>query len=179
MKKADIYEVAVKILGFYLIVPFIVAVHEFIASLSIFGMINLKSFSHILYSCLHISGKIIIILIYLFFAFLFIAKTKYVTKKICSPSNFEESATIFTDKKSAYEVALKIGGFLFIVWTVIDFLIKFIYYSLTSRMYAYDNYEDQNYLNILLVKIILGTFVIMVSSRIASFLAKEKKKDEE
>jgi len=179
MKKADIYEVAVKILGLYLIIPFIVALREFITVYITFDLVVSIGYGEGAYAYYMMLSSAIGMAMLLLFAYFLIFKSKYLTKKICKPSDYEESASLFTDKKSVYEIALTLTGFLLIVWTICEFAIQLKNYLQAQDMTGISSPSHELPLIMSGIKIFLGVFIVMLASSIASFLAKEKKKDEE
>src|SRR5439155_3946369 len=134
MKKSDIFEVAIKILGLYFLLTVIGTLRDVLTYVAF--ATQSKEYSDA--SAQFNQAPFLIVSIFIFmlllaFALLLTFKTKVIVKKICSPTDFEETAHLFTGKKVIYEMALIIAGLLLILWTFPDFVFKLMNYLLVVR----------------------------------------------
>lgn len=168
MKKSDIYEIAIKILGIYFLVTIIQLLVGSLAYLS--AMIFNKSFSSNEMLFGGVSFFVFIIMILLDLCFIF--KTHVIIKMICKSSDFEQDVQFTVSKKSVYEIALVLMGMITIVWAFPDFIYKMWNYVQTLQM-------SQNKSSLVTsgIKIIVGLAAVLYSTAIANFLVKEKTVD--
>ncbi|MFC0516897.1 hypothetical protein ACFFGT_22000 [Mucilaginibacter angelicae] len=160
MKKSDIYEVAIKVLGIYLLVA------------DISKLPNLLTFigNHVSSSAeqpaeqgnlLLVNGLNFIFLIVL--AILLIAGTKRITRWITSESDYQENAKLFAERKVIYEISLVIIGGLLLVGTIPDFL---------YHLYTLANANEQSNIVSAGAKIFIGIMTVAFAKRIGAYFAK-------
>ncbi len=117
MKKSDIYEVAIKILGLYMITYL---VNGKFSVVEVFGNFFRQVFPADPYSSSY-NDMVYLdmqnLLATLLLIWLFVFRTKWVARRFCSKSDFQENAKLLTDKKAVYEMSLRISGMLLIGWT--------------------------------------------------------------
>lgn len=174
MKKADIFEVAVKILGLYLFILVIGSLRDILTYLAVVGAKNPDSFGDFNQTLFLIISVFYFLLIFVF-AFLLTFKTKTVVKKISSSSDYEESPQLFADKKVIYQIALVLTGLLLIIWTFPDFAFRLVgYFQLLHNGGPVRPY-DKDFLITSAIKVIVALFVIFKSNYLSSLLAGTKK----
>jgi len=166
MKKSDIYEIAIKILGIYFLVTIIQLLVGSLAYLS--AMIFNKSFSsdEMLFGGVSFFVFIVMILLDL----CFILKTHVIVKLICKSADFEQDVPFTVSRKSVYEIALVLMGLIIIVWAFPDFIYKIWNYVQSLQMST----ENKGSLISSGIKIVVGLIAVVYSTAIANFLAKKK-----
>lgn len=166
MKKSDIYEIAIKILGIYFLVTIIQLMVGSIAS--VFAMIlqNSPTSDILLYGGVGLFVFIIMILIDLFFIF----KTNVILRMICKSADFEQDVPFTVSRKSVYEIALVLMGMIIIVWALPDFVYKIWNYVQSLQISA----ENKSFIIASGIEIVVGLIAVVYSTAIANFLAKEK-----
>jgi len=169
MKKSDIYEIAIKILGIYFLVTIIQLLVGSLAYLS--AMIFNKSFSSNEMLFGGVSFFVFIIMILLDLCFIF--KTDMIVKMICKSSDFEQDVQFAVSRKVIYEIALVLMGMIIIVWALPDFIYKVWNYVQSLQMST----ENKGSLVTSGIKIITGLVAVVYSTAIANFLVKEKAVD--
>ena len=123
MKKSDIIEIAVKVLGLYLCWRAIESLTKAIQQISYYYNV-----SEMMLTNTGSSRSIFNITIFLdffvvgSFAVLFTFGSKIVTRRICNQSDFSDNAQLFTDNKTFIEIAIVIIGGLLLVNSIPDFL---------------------------------------------------------
>jgi hypothetical protein len=179
MKKSDVYEIAIKILGLFMLTHLIdqsysfIEVYRNIAELfsnegpDYFGTTKL----HVLLDSQNLLATIILV-------WLFIFKTRWLTRRLCKPADFTEDVKLFAEKRVIYEISMRITGLLMIAWTLPDFSLKIK--SLISR--ANSRFEEGYNFDFLWkygIQILLGCILILAANAIASFLSGKKLEESE
>ncbi len=175
MKKSDIYEISIKILGIYLFFTCLSLLRELLMVVSL--MTQSEEYSNTdndFYVELFIFSLADFVLVILFASFLTF-KTKAIVKYVCKKSDYEETSTLFADRKVIYEMALVIMGLLLIAWTIPDFAFKLKNYLTTDSSIMPTKPSDTNFLITAAIKIVVGIITIIYSNPIATFLVKENK----
>ena len=177
MKKSDIYEIAIKILGLYLLTTIVV---EFLNQILKDFMVmqqfqgnsdgtptpNFKP-----YIAISILNVILLSLLSIFMMF----KTKIIAKRICSQSDFEEDVKLFADPKTIYEILLNLNGLLLVIWTLPEFAYKLKNYILAEQIKGWHADIDYNFLVISSIKIIFGIFILVISKPLSKYFAGSQK----
>ncbi|TCK80827.1 hypothetical protein [Albibacterium bauzanense] len=175
MTKSDIYEIAIKILGFYLVTLLIIQFREVLTYVTVLmqaqnnpGMMGNFNQTPILIA------TVCSFFVLVAFTWLLLFKTKKVTKLVCKKEDFEEPIKFFTDKKTIYEIALTIVGLLTIILTLPDFA-----YRLKNHIQSIQNdfsteSYDRSFLVIAGLKILIGILIIIYSKTISSYFSKDK-----
>jgi hypothetical protein len=175
VRKSDIFEVAIKILGLYFLVTVIGTLRDILTYVAFDIQAKQDSDPSQQFTLVpFFVASFVIFILMISFAFLLIFKTKAVVKRVCSPSDFEETAQLFTEKKVVYEMALIITGLLLIVWTLPEFAFRLMDYILLIRGGAHAKSYDTNFLIIAALKILVGFFSIAKAKSLSLFFAKEK-----
>ena len=180
MRKSDIYEFAIKILGLYLVVSVIEHLREVISYATVliqyhdkpeqFGGFNQTPiFLVTLFNFLLLTT----------FAWLLIFKTRKLTSLICTKEDYSETTKLFTDKKTIIEIAIILVGLMTIIWTIPEFAIKLKNYVYMAQNSFTTTINDKTFLFIGGLKIVVGIIAISYAKSISSYVSKEKKKNDE
>ena len=177
MKKSDIYEIAIKILGLYLVVIIIGQFKEVIsyATILIQAKKDPTTFGGFDQTPLFMEA-ICCLLVFIAFSGLLIFRTRQIAKLICKKGDYEETSKLFTDKKTIYEIALILVGLLTIIQTLPEFAFKLRSYILMMQNDYSIKDNDKNFLIIAGLKISVGILAIVYTRSISSYLTKEKNK---
>jgi hypothetical protein len=161
MKKSDIYEITIKILGVYLLVSNLSKVPGFFTFLKSFGAISSADHAgeQMNLFWLNIANFVLM----LAFAIFLIAGTRFITRLVTTTADRQENVKLFADRKVIYEIALIIIGGLLIVNSLPDLL---------YRLYNLSNVSDQNSVISSVTKIFVGIITVAYGKRIAAFFAK-------
>lgn len=161
MKKSDIYEITIKVLGVYLLVSNLSKIPGFFTFLKSFSAISAADHAN---EQMNLFWLNIINFIFLLALSVFlIAGTKLITRLITDTTDRQEDVKLFAESKVIYEIALIIIGGLLIVNTVPDLL---------YRLYNLSSGTDQNAIMSSVAKILVGILTVAFGKRIAAFFAK-------
>ncbi len=173
MKKSDIYEIAIKFLGLYLVVPLINQIQEVLSFSSVllqyskdvnmFGGIDPTSY---LITSLLNSGFLI------FLIWLLLFRTRKIAQLICTDEDYKEKIEIHASKSQIFEIALTLTGLIVIVWSIPEFIVSLKNYMQFEQMGMDVSYHDMNFLYILSGRILIGTLVVIFAKKISLFLIK-------
>lgn len=161
MKKSDIYEVAIKILGIYLLVADISKLPGLITFIGNHASSPVEQQAADQGSLLIVNGLNFIFLIIL--AVLLISGTKRITRWVTNESDYQENAKLFAERKVIYEISLVIIGGLLLVSTIPDFL---------YHLYTLANVNEQNSVIAAGAKIFTGLLTVTFAKRIGAYFAK-------
>jgi hypothetical protein len=161
MKKSDVYEITIKILGIYLLVADISKLPGLLTFLRGHGSeINAEQGIEQV-NLLWINGLSFALLLIL--AIFLIAKTKFITRLVTNVSDQQENVKLFADRKVIYEIALVIIGGLLIVNSLPD---------LVYRLYNLSTVGDQRDVVSSCARIFIGIISVAYGKRIAAYFAK-------
>jgi len=176
MKKIDLYEIAIKVLGLYLItvvigqfqsiLTFIPAYLQQGSPLENSGGLDQASF--FLTVCF---GFMLLVI----FTWILLFRTKQVTRLICKQTDEMESVELFAERKTVYEICLVLLGLVTIVYTLPDFIVKLKSYVMLAKNGFSVNSYDKTFLITSTIKVVMGILAIKYSVQISSYLAKRKK----
>lgn len=172
MKKTTVYEIAIRIIGIYaltLVVYQIAAVVTSVMSLGISGKVTDDSGNGGILGLLIAVGSFVLVTIVPWFL---LFKTQIILSWIFKPGDEDETLSIIVEPKVIYEMAILIAGILLVIWALPDFFLKFINY-ISVRIAHVAN--DVSYLEVYVVKIIVGCFAIAYANPIAAFFARRTK----
>jgi hypothetical protein len=176
MKKSDIYEISIKILGLYLFFTSIGLVRDILTTFAVWTQAkqNPDAFGDIDQTPFLILSIANFLFVILFAAFMTL-KSKTITKFVCKPQDYEETSSLFADRKVIYELALVIMGLLIIVWTLPDFAFKLKNHVqlVQSNMPTKD--YDTNFIITSAIKISVGLIAIINAKSISTILIKDNK----
>ena len=180
MKKSDIYEVTIKILGLYLAVSCFSIFGSLILGLSQFIYVSGSDFNGNTKSNFNLGdivlflGEAAFILVYLRILRIMIFKTKTIVKKITVDSDYEENAKLFAEKQTVLEIALMIIGGISVVWAIPEIGNKI--YLLLSRSYKSNNYVS--YFISTLIQLVLGILIFLDAKPLAKYFLRDKKAED-
>jgi hypothetical protein len=174
MKKSDIYEIATKILGLYLLIVLIGYLRAAFSFLSYYELAQYAPTQTNEYNPMpeFILGIIQFIVITII-AYLFIIRTKYICKIICQPDDFVEPINFSMNKSDIYKIALVIIGFATIISVLPPFAIKLQHYihliqlNEPTSIFTVDELLSKG------IKLALGIIVISFRNTISTLLVKE------
>lgn len=172
MKKIDLYEIAVKLLGLYLIIAIIDQLKVILAYIPFIARQD-NSTSDVDQSILFwaMCGGLIMLIV---FAWLLIFRTEQIAGWITRPADTKEEIKIPADRKLIFEVCLVLLGLILIVWTLPDFIIKLRnYITFIQHDIPFRNYNPE-FLIASAIKIFIGVLAIAYSAPIANLLAGKK-----
>ena len=184
MKKFDVYEIAIKITGVYLLMTnglghlnnFLQIIYTYSTYSSMEGNSHLPELDF--YRVLSIVNMLLILIISL----LFIFKTGMIVRIIGSSKNYEEQVSMPLDRKSLYEIAILMTGLILLIWTLPEFSIQLrnqiIYMRevILKDMPGWHTSIETTFLIVDGIKIIVALFAIVSARPLASFFAREKRK---
>jgi hypothetical protein len=175
MKKTDIYEIAIKILGLYLVVLILSQLQHILNSAGFLIMAenDPDTFGHFDQIPLFV-GVLVPFLLLIFFSWFLIFRTKYITKLITKDIDYEENIKLFAGKKEIYEIAFVLVGFLTIVLALPDFLYKLISHIQLVQSDSPTVHFETNYLIVSGLKVVVGIIAIRYSSGLAGYFSKAK-----
>jgi len=174
MKKSDIYEIAIKILGLYLFFTSIGFLRDMLTTFAVLTQSKKNpdafgDFDQTPFFILSIANFAFVIL---FAAFLTL-KTNTIVKFVCIPTDYAETTSLFADRKVIYEIALVIMGLLLIVWTLPDLAFKLKnYIQLVQSNMSTKDY-DTNFIITSAIKIVVGLIAIIYAKSISTILIKD------
>ena len=174
MKKSDIYEIAIKILGLFLFLTSITIIKEIAGTFMLYFQLRNEPEIMGQYGSAYIISVFVQLFVVLAFASFLTFGTKIIAKKVCKPNDYEESVKLFTDKKDIYEIAFVIIGLLTIVLSLPSLLvdIKTFVQLKNNQM----EFIDRDYINFLyrISEIMIGIIIIYFSNSLAILFAKKK-----
>ncbi|MBK6953238.1 MAG: hypothetical protein IPH24_14700 [Crocinitomicaceae bacterium] len=176
MKKSDIYEIAIKILGLYLFFTSIALLRDMLTTLTVMTQAKQNpdafgDFDQTPFFILSIANFAFVILFAAFLTF----KTKTITKFVCKPTDYEETSSLFADRKVIYEMALVIMGLLSIVWTLPDFAFKLKNHIQLVQSSMPTKDFDTNFIIASAIKIVVGLIAIIYAKSISTIVIKDNK----
>jgi hypothetical protein len=173
MKKSDIYEISIKILGIYLFFSSISMLRDLIYLMAMFFQ-SKSDFGYdvlvemILFSLLNFAMVIV-------FASFITFKTKRIVKFVCQKTDFEESAALFAHKKVIYEMAFVIMGLLLIAWTIPDFAFRMMFYfSQDSRVQQ--GLFETDVVVVAILKMVVGMISITGANYVSAVIVRDRSK---
>ncbi len=176
MRKSDIYEVAIKILGLYLLFTSIDLLSTVFAAFAIMAQMNQNiqvsdDFVQIPFLVLSIVNFGLVVA----FALFLTLKTQVIVRFVCSPTDYEETSSLFADRKVIYEIALVLMGLILVVWTLPDFVINLREHVRLVQSDTPTNQQDMNFVITAAVKIALGLIAVIYAKSISVLLLKVSK----
>lgn len=161
MKKSDVYEITIKILGIYLLVADISKLPGLLTFVRGHGPeMNAEQGTEQI-NLLWINGLSFVLLLIL--AIFLIARTKFITRLVTTTADRQENVKLFADRKVIYEIAIVIIGGLLIVNTLPD---------LIYRIYNLSTASDQQSVVSSCSRLFIGIITVGFGKQIAAFFAK-------
>jgi hypothetical protein len=180
MKKIDLYEIAIKILGLYLVVIIISDIRVVVFYLTswtqqknnpdMFG--DFDDTPALLATVL---GFLALITLSSFLIF----RTRQIATLISQKTDIEEDLKLFADRKTIYEICLVLLGLITVVLTLPDFIIKLknhirlVQSNVPTPDYNW-TYYDTTFLITSGIKIGIGIIAIIYSDQLSNWLTKKR-----
>ncbi len=174
MKKADIYEIAIKLLGLYLFYKSIDLLNGMLATVVLLTQAkeNMMVFGDVSQTpilLLTIGNFLTVIVLASFLTW----KTKTIVSWICRPADYEDTAaSLPVSKEVIYEGALVLLGLIVVVWTLPEFLVKLKEHIDLVQSDTPRNQYDINFVLTSAIKIALGLLSIIYAKSLALILVK-------
>jgi hypothetical protein len=178
LKKSDVYEVAIKILGLYLIKDLLSSFSSVLMNLDVvwsswgrdeeFGGIYFYS----LFFSLLFSGAI------LFVMWMFLFRTERVVEKICKPEDFSEQVRLVARKRDIIQVSIVITALVLLVWTLPEFIFRAGSYISAMRNHLGYTTSDVHFAIIGLLKVIAALIFLGFSGSLANYFSRQKETKE-
>ncbi len=176
MKKSDLYEIAVKIMGLYLV---ILVISQFRDVLMYATMVMQQNGQENFYGDYNVTASFVVLIIGWIalagLAMVLIFGTGKVVRVICKIEDYEEDVKLFADKKSLYLMTLQIGGMLILLLTLPDFIIQLRKYIILVQSEISANPRNFDFLLTAGLKILAGILALVYAHEIAGSLARDKK----
>ena len=177
MKKADLIEVTIRILGLYLFVSTIShAIEGVLAWIPIISFNQGTTYGNqneiLTYWVIGILNIVLTFSIALFLIF----GAKSIVRKICRHEDFEENVKLFAEPKEIYQIAIILSGLLLIIWTLEEVSWQIKYYLMSQKLYDKNQYSETDFrrLWVSISRIIIGIFLIQLSKSISEYFGKRK-----
>lgn len=170
MKKADIYELGIKLFGIYLLLKVFDLTREVLSYLVILAQSSGLAEVPMQAGLFWVS--VLNLAIVALFCYLFVFRTRAVAKLISKADDYEENAELFAERRTIYEVALTLMGLVVIAWFLPDLGIKLKYLATPNPMGMPSSTNDWNALMALGLKVVVAYLAIRYSRSIAGYLAK-------
>lgn len=179
MKKSDIYEFAIKILGLYLVIPILERLGEVLTYAIILiefrnQQEQIGNYNHLLVFMVMLFNFILLTT----FAFLLIFKTRGLTNLICKKDDYLETSKLLTNKKTIIEISTILIGLVVIILNVPGFVVRLKNFVCAAQNDFSSTTNNETFLLIEGVKIVIGIIAIYYAKPISSFLSREKETDE-
>jgi hypothetical protein len=173
MKKADLYEVAIKIAGLYFFYTTIEFLYEMIKTILFYYQTGVEASAFYGKEQLHTVMLLTIsqFMIMLAFTLLLLINTKKIARIICTAEDYSESLSLNLEKKSVFEIALVIMGLTIIVWTLPDFCIRLKNHIELVQNDMATNYFDTTFTLTSGLKLVVAFVSLFFSRPLSVFLA--------
>ncbi len=175
MKKSDIYEFAIKIMGLYLVVSVIEHLRDIVSYATV--MIQLPDKPEQMGDFSQMPVFIVILLNFLTltaFVWLLVFRTKKIVRLICSEEDYSETTSLSASKTSIIEIALILVGLMTAIWTVPEFAIKLNNYVSMTQNSITATMRDITFLFVGGLKLVVGVLAVRYAKSISSYVTKEK-----
>ena len=172
MKKTDLYEIAFKLFGLYLIINSLNTIRDIITYS--FVMQNPEFSYRDLDKSIFILNTVYLG-VTLLFGSLLIFKTAWVTRLFTKPADEEPMSGLIADPKVMYEMALVIMGLFLILTTLPDLLSTLKTHIQLVQTDMQTNEYDIMFIFSGSVKIIVGAISVGFARSIGAFLGKDRK----
>lgn len=175
MRKADLYEIAIKVLGLYSLV---IVINQLRDVLILMGFL-LQSWGRpeiqrgadqtpIFFVAL--TGWVILII----FSSLLIFRTKQITKLVSKPADYKDQITLFAEKKTIYEICLMLLGLVTIALTLPDFIVQLRNHIAQVQNDLLPKNPDKTFLITSGLKIAIALVAIIYSRQLSKLLTREQ-----
>lgn len=179
MKKSDIYEIAIKILGLYLFFTAIGLLNDLFQTFALMmqAKVNPELFSDFdqtPFFALSVGNFMVVVLFASFLTF----RTKAIVKYVCKPIDYVETSTLFADRKVIYEIALVVMGLLLIIWTLPDLAFKWKKYIQQTNGGLDTKFIDNSFIVAAAIKIIVGLVSVAFAKTFSALFVRESKEEQ-
>ena len=175
MKKSDIYEIAIKILGLYLIIVLIGQLKEILISLAVLNQIwQDPGHTDGNYPILIFWTMLLCFVLLGCFAYYLIFKSAKITRLICKPGDYENPVNFTANKTVIYEISLILLGLVTIVLTLPDFAFRLKGYISLIQNDIPTQKTDTAFLITSALKIIIALLAITNERGLARYFGREK-----
>jgi hypothetical protein len=175
MKKSDIFEIAIKLLGIYLFFTSTELISNILSAVTIYFQAdknpdlfgNFDRIPFVLLSIIHFALTIL-------FAALLTFKTKAIVGLVFKTEDASETLAFTANRKVIYEIALVTTGLVSIVWALPDCIVQLkTYLQLKDTMPDHNNKFDFIFQSG--IKIVIGVIAVLSSNPISKFFAGSNK----
>lgn len=175
MKKIDLYQIAIKLAGLYLVLVLLGQLRELLFFLSLLRQSknDPTSFSGGNPTVLFLVS-LVCILILVAISALLIFKTKAVSKVICSKEDADDSLSFSLNKQSIYEVAILTAGLITVMMAIPDFLIQVKNYTNDFKNLPGNSYQLDSVI-VGGLQVLLGLGLVLFARPLASYFSKVPK----
>jgi hypothetical protein len=168
MKKADIYEIAAKLMGIYFINQIIYSFRGIFELLFYSTTANMQEFGVAI-----LISSVLGLVLFSLLSFILIFKTKVLVTLITKADEREDEVKLFASKKTIYEIALVLIGGLTFIWSLPD-----VCFGVYNYFHWLNNgIRPPNQLQVLIletVKVLFGIVVILSADLLSTTFSKEK-----
>lgn len=176
MKKIDLYEIAIKVLGLYLIVIIINQLRDVLVYLTVWTQQkdNPEMFGDFDQTPA-LLATVLGFLVLTVLSSLLIFKTKKIANLITSKADREEDLKLFAERKTIFEISLVLLGLVTVVLTLPDFIFKLKnHVNLVQSNLPIKDY-DTTFLITSGIKIGIGVIAILYSEHLSYLMTKNRK----
>ena len=175
MKKIELYEILIKIIGIYFLLSTIGILKEVLSACIMLFSKNSSVYeeSSSIYNMIILIGGFNF-LFQLTASSLIIWKAKNIANKIARNSDSEENVSINLDKQIILQIAITIAAFLMFFWTIPDFFLNLKNYLglIINEMPTKE--FDTSIIILSAFKIVISVFSVTYSQKLSSFLSKKQ-----
>jgi NADH:ubiquinone oxidoreductase subunit 5 (subunit L)/multisubunit Na+/H+ antiporter MnhA subunit len=179
MKKTDLYEIVIKTLGLYMVVPLIADFRNVLMYVSIWLQHNenpelFGNFNQTPLLLVAVLG----LALTLSFSFVLLFKTKALVQFITKKENAEEKINLLAEKRELFEISLVILGLILLVFDLPDFIYKLKNHIQLVQANLQPDHNATIFLTTTAIKIVLGFFLLKFSRTLSALLIAEKKQSD-
>ncbi len=180
MKKSDIYEITIKILGLYLFATSVIGgIEAVISAFTFVAQVRDNSGDNSVNWTVYLGIAILNLAFLVSVAAFLFFKANFIVRKICSKTDFEENARLFAEPKVIYEIALIVTGLLLIIWTLPEFGYQLKNYYQTEHDGLFKANASLRFLWVSTVKVLVGTFLLLLAKQLSGYFGRNKNQDAE
>ncbi|WCT10264.1 hypothetical protein [Mucilaginibacter jinjuensis] len=168
MKKTDVYEIAVRLMGIYLITQIIYSLRGILEILFYSATSTTQGFGGTI-----LLSAVFGLVMFSLTSYFLIFRTKIIVAKITKPDNVEDEVKLFAGKKTIYEIALVLIGGLTFIWSLPDVCYGiYNYFHLRSNGLMPPNQLPG--ITIEVIKLLFGILIILSADLLSTAFSKEK-----
>ncbi len=176
MKKIDLYEIAIKILGLYLVVLIISQLRDVLIYLAAWTQQKKNpemfvGFEQTPVFIITVMGFLALVVL----SYLLIFRTKPMARLISTKTDFEENIPLLASRKTIYEICLVLLGLITIVSVLPDFIFKLKNHITSVQNNSPTDSYDRTFLVTSGLKMGIGIISIIYSNQLADLIARKDK----